>query len=150
MKKTKIISTIGATALMLGVGINLGYSLNDYGINTHSLSAFVWAQNSTDGGGNKTSDTEYGAEEVSIHVDCILTKTVGGSSGSSSGVSGNISGGINTNIGNLGGGISGNSNNSSSSNSSYTITKEIHANQIMCRETSCTVSVCHSFNPCVW
>ena len=36
----KILSVCGAVALLLGVGMNLRHSLNDYGMGTNSLSTF--------------------------------------------------------------------------------------------------------------
>lgn len=38
----KILSVCGAVALLLGVGMNLRHSLNDYGMGTNSLSTFAW------------------------------------------------------------------------------------------------------------
>ena len=40
----KILSVCGAVALLLGVGMNLRHSLNDYGMGTNSLSTFALAQ----------------------------------------------------------------------------------------------------------
>ena len=37
----KILSVCGAVALLLGVGMNLRHSLNDYGMGTNSLSTFT-------------------------------------------------------------------------------------------------------------
>lgn len=42
----KILSVCGAVALLLGVGMNLRHSLNDYGMGTNSLSTFALAQTS--------------------------------------------------------------------------------------------------------
>ena len=42
LKKT--LSVFGAIALTLGLGMNLQYSLNDYGMGTNSLSTFALAQ----------------------------------------------------------------------------------------------------------
>lgn len=39
----KILSVCGAVALLLGVGMNLRHSLNDYGMGTNSLSTFALA-----------------------------------------------------------------------------------------------------------
>ena len=44
----KILSVCGAVALLLGVGMNLRHSLNDYGMGTNSLSTFALAQTSLD------------------------------------------------------------------------------------------------------
>lgn len=143
MKKTKIISTIGAIALMLGVGMNLGYSLNDYGINTHSLSAFVWAQNSTAGGGNSTAMPGYKTKRVT--VTCEIIKTIGGSSESSSGVSGNVTVGIgNTTVG--GGASTGNN---SSSSSTITIKETYMAEKVLCEPGGASIEVCYPFDPCM-
>ena len=46
----KILSVCGAVALLLGVGMNLRHSLNDYGMGTNSLSTFVLAQTSSSSG----------------------------------------------------------------------------------------------------
>ena len=40
----KILSVCGAVALLLGVGMNLRHSLNDYGMGTNSLSTFATDQ----------------------------------------------------------------------------------------------------------
>lgn len=42
--RKKVLSVLGAIALMLGLGMNLQYSLNDYGMSTNSLSTFALAQ----------------------------------------------------------------------------------------------------------
>lgn len=46
----KILSVCGAVALLLGVGMNLRHSLNDYGMGTNSLSTFALAQTSSSSG----------------------------------------------------------------------------------------------------
>ena len=46
----KILSVCGAVALLLGVGMNLRHSLNDYGMGTNSLSSFALAQTSSSSG----------------------------------------------------------------------------------------------------
>lgn len=143
MKKTKIISTIGAIALMLGVGMNLGYSLNDYGINTHSLSAFVWAQNSTAGGGNSTAMPGYKSQKVT--VTCEITKTTGGSSESSSGISGNITAGIGGTT--IGGGAS--TGNNSSTSTTTTIKETYQAQKVLCEPGGSLVEICYPFDPCI-
>lgn len=52
----KFLSVCGAAALLLGVGMNLRHSLNDYGMGTNSLSTFALAQsNSSSGSGSGSS-----------------------------------------------------------------------------------------------
>ena len=51
----KILSVCGAVALLLGVGMNLRHSLNDYGMGTNSLSTFALAQTSSSSGSGSSS-----------------------------------------------------------------------------------------------
>ena len=55
----KILSVCGAVALLLGVGMNLRHSLNDYGMGTNSLSTFALAQTSSSSGSGSSSSTVY-------------------------------------------------------------------------------------------
>lgn len=51
----KVLSVLGAIALTLGVGMDLQYSLNDYGMRTNSLSTFALAQTNSSGSGSSSS-----------------------------------------------------------------------------------------------
>lgn len=53
----KILSVCGAVALLLGVGMNLRHSLNDYGMGTNSLSTFALAQTSSSSGSGSGSSS---------------------------------------------------------------------------------------------
>ena len=53
----KILSVCGAVALLLGVGMNLRHSLNDYGMGTNSLSTFALAQTSSSSGSGSSSSS---------------------------------------------------------------------------------------------
>lgn len=55
----KILSVCGAVALLLGVGMNLRHSLNDYGMGTNSLSTFALAQTSSSSGSGSSSSGEW-------------------------------------------------------------------------------------------
>ena len=50
MKKKNIISLAGVVALLMGLGLNLEYALDDYGLKSNSLNLFVLAQASNSGG----------------------------------------------------------------------------------------------------
>lgn len=52
MKVKNIISLGGVFALLMGLGLNLEYALDDYGLKSNSLNLFVLAQASTSGGGS--------------------------------------------------------------------------------------------------
>ena len=56
----KILSVCGAVALLLGVGMNLRHSLNDYGMGTNSLSTFALAQTSSSSSGSGYSSSGSG------------------------------------------------------------------------------------------
>ena len=43
MKLKKVITVVGAGALLLGLGMNLHYAVDDYGIGSNSLNLFVLA-----------------------------------------------------------------------------------------------------------
>lgn len=47
MNSKKIITTIGISALLSGIGMNVHNALNDYGIKEASLNAFILAQGTT-------------------------------------------------------------------------------------------------------
>lgn len=60
LSSRKILSVCGAVALLLGVGMNLRHSLNDYGMGTNSLSTFALAQtNSSSGSGSSSSGSGW-------------------------------------------------------------------------------------------
>ena len=56
----KFLSVCGAAALLLGVGMNLRHSLNDYGMGTNSLSIFALAQSSSSSGSGSGSSSGSG------------------------------------------------------------------------------------------
>ena len=58
MKKKNIISLAGVVALLMGLGLNLEYALDDYGLKSNSLNLFVLAQASNSGG-----DQSYGHQQ---------------------------------------------------------------------------------------
>lgn len=97
--KKKITSVIGTIALILGAGLNLQYSLDDYGLKANHLSTFVLAQSSSSGGGSGSSSGSSGWFWTLIKTGTECTYTSGGVSGSiSGGVSGGVSGGENVTI----------------------------------------------------
>jgi hypothetical protein len=148
MRNKKIVSAVGAIALTLGIGMNLQYSLDDYGMTTNTLSNFVWAQSGSSwwGGtsGTSTSDKLYNhPESVKVHCKIITETTTSGgvSGGISAGVSGGIPGGVS-------GGISAGVSGGSSSSTTTTITEEFDAIKIICYQSTNLVETCTSFNPC--
>ena len=144
MRNKKIISAIGAIALTLGVGMNLQYSLDDYGVKTNSLSNFVWAQSRSSGGGY-TGATEYGKESIVQQVTCEKTITTTTSSGNSSSISGGISGGF----GGVSAGVSGSTGSESGSSTTTEIKETYKANKIWCRDSNVSVLICSPVSPCV-
>ena len=42
MKKKNIISLAGVVALLMGLGLNLEYALDDYGLKSNSLNLLCW------------------------------------------------------------------------------------------------------------
>ena len=56
----KILSVCGAVALLLGVGMNLRHSRNDYGMGTIRLSTFALAQTSSSSSGSGSSSSGSG------------------------------------------------------------------------------------------
>ena len=85
MKKKNIISLAGVVALLMGLGLNLEYALDDYGLKSNSLNLFVLAQASNSGGGVTNG------EQASVTAHCKKTTTT--TSGGSSSVSGGVSAG---------------------------------------------------------
>ena len=55
--KKNVFSVCGAIALMLGVGLNVQNSLNDYGLKTNSLSTFALAQGNSSGSSSSGSSS---------------------------------------------------------------------------------------------
>lgn len=146
MRNKKIVSAVGAIALTLGIGMNLQYSLDDYGMTTNTLSNFVWAQSGSSWwGGGSTAATEYGKESIVQEVTCEKTISTTTSSGNSSSISGDVSGGF--------GGVSASVSGSTGSESGSSITTEIKetykANKIWCRDSNISVLVCTPVSPCV-
>ena len=143
MNRKKLISAIGAIALVLGVGMNLRYSLDDYGLKTNSLSQFVFAQSTSGGRGSSTGSTTN-ARTTKVKVTCTISQTITSTSGSSSGVSGGISGGI----GGVSAGISGSTGSNTGSSTSTTTTETYEAYKNICEPTSNYVEICTPFDPC--
>lgn len=56
----KILSVSGAIALVLGIGMNIQYSLNDYGMGINSLSTFALAQTSSSSSSSSSSSGDSG------------------------------------------------------------------------------------------
>lgn len=86
MKKKNIISLAGVVALLMGLGLNLEYALDDYGLKSNSLNLFVLAQASNSGGVLTFGD------QVSVTAHCPVSPPATTSSGGSSSVSGGTSG----------------------------------------------------------
>lgn len=143
MNLKKSVPVVGAIALMLGVGMNLRYSLDDYGMKTNSLSLFVFAQSTSSGGGSMGSTTN--GETINVDVVCEITHNITSSSGSSSGVSGGISAGI----GNVGGGISGSTSSNTGSSTSTSVKETYKAIKTICKKVDNAVQICTPFDPCL-
>lgn len=96
--KKKITSVIGTIALILGAGLNLQYSLDDYGLKANHLSTFVLAQSSSNGGGSGSGSSGSsgggGSSSGSSGWFWTLIKTGTECTYTSGGVSGSISGGV--------------------------------------------------------
>lgn len=82
MKVKNIISLGGVFALLMGLGLNLEYALDDYGLKSNSLNLFVLAQASNSGG-----VLTFG-EQVSVTAHCPVIPPATTSSGESSSESG--------------------------------------------------------------
>ena len=136
MRNKKIVSAVGAIALTLGIGMNLQYSLDDYGIKTNTLSNFVWAQSGSSWGGGSTATTEYSTPR-NVSVLCKI-KITGSTSG---GISAEISAGTGVVSGGVSGGAS-----TGSSNETY---MEFTAKMILCYPRENYVQTCTPFNPCI-
>lgn len=71
----KILSVCGAVALLLGVGMNLRHSLNDYGMGTNSLSTFALAQtSSSSGSGSSSSGSGWFWTLKETETECTYSK----------------------------------------------------------------------------
>lgn len=138
MKLKRIITVVGAGALLLGLGMNLNYAIDDYGIGSNSLNLFVLAQTSSSGG-NSTS-YEHGHQAFAV-VKC--TKTITTSTGNSSSVSGDISGNWGPISVGVTGGVSGNN------QTSTTITEQWKATKYWCEPVDNYVETCVNFDPCI-
>ena len=138
MRNKKIVSAVGAIALTLGIGMNLQYSLDDYGIKTNTLSNFVWVQSVSSGGTSGTSKPEAKLNKsVPVEVECtIVTETT-----TSGGASGMLPGMI---IGDVSASVSG----GTSSSTTTTTTEKFKANRIMCYPGGAPNETCTPFNPC--
>jgi hypothetical protein len=71
MKQKKFISVIGAAALLLGLGMNLQYALEDYGFTKNPLSGFMLVQAATTGDMKK----EKGRKQEDTTGECTIKST---------------------------------------------------------------------------
>ena len=74
--KKNVFSVCGAIALMLGVGLNVQNSLNDYGLKTNSLSTFALAQGNSSGSsssGSSSSGSGWLWELYNTNRKCTAT-----------------------------------------------------------------------------
>ena len=114
MKKKNIISLAGVVALLMGLGLNLEYALDDYGLQSNSLNLFVLAQASNSGG-----DQSYGRQGEST-AHCVKTTTT--VTTTTSGNSSSVSGGVSAGCGGISGGVSGSTGSSSGNTTTTTVT----------------------------
>ena len=114
MKKKNIISLAGVVALLMGLGLNLEYALDDYGLKSNSLNLFVLAQASNSGG-----DQSYGRQGEST-AHCVKTTTT--VTTTTSGNSSSVSGGVSAGCGGISGGVSGSTGSSSGNTTTTTVT----------------------------
>lgn len=135
MKKKNIISLAGVVALLMGLGLNLEYALDDYGLKSNSLNLFVLAQASNSGGAQS-----YG-KQGSTTAHCVVetTTTTVTTSGSSSSVSGGVSGGVSGSTGSSSGGTT---------TSTVTSKKEYEATMLYCITAVDMIQVCTEYDPC--
>ena len=95
----KILSVCGAVALLLGVGMNLRHSLNDYGMGTNSLSTFALAHtSSSSGSGSSSSGSGWFWTLKETETECTyssspISRSMSITLPDGSSVSGSISGG---------------------------------------------------------
>ena len=141
MKKKNIISLAGVVALLMGLGLNLEYALDDYGLKSNSLNLFVLAQASNSGG-----DQSYGRQGEST-AHCVKTTTT--VTTTTSGNSSSVSGGVSAGCGGISGGVSGSTGSSSGNTTTTTVTttEEYDAKKLYCEDAN-MVEVCVNFNPC--
>ncbi|WP_370860747.1 hypothetical protein [Parabacteroides faecis] len=97
----KILSVFGAIALTLGVGMNLRYSLNDYGMGTNSLSTFALAQtNSSSSSSSSSGSSGWFWTLQKTTTECTYTsEPISGS------ISGSLPGGASVSISAGGGAV---------------------------------------------
>lgn len=99
----KILSVSGAVALVLGIGMNIQYSLNDYGMEINSLSTFALAQTSSSSSNSSSSSSGSSGLFWSLtetSTDCTYSSTP--SSGS---IGGSVPGGASVTISAGGGAV---------------------------------------------
>lgn len=154
MKKKQVMSVLGAIALTLGVSMNLQYALDDYGMDSNTLSTFVLAQTgswwgSSSGSGGSGSNGQYYNHPKEINVHCIIHTTTTSTSGSSSSVNGGVSGGVSGGVGNIGGNISGSTGNTNGSSTTTITYKDFYATQINCMPSNNYVEICTPYDPCI-
>ena len=140
MKKKNIISLAGVVALLMGLGLNLEYALDDYGLKSNSLNLFVLAQASNSGG-----DQSYGRQGEST-AHCVKTTTT--VTTTTSGNSSSVSGGVSAGCGGISGGVSGSTGSSSGNTTTVTTTEEYDAKKLYCESANNMVEVCVNFDPC--
>ena len=142
MKKKNIISLAGVVALLMGLGLNLEYALDDYGLKSNSLNLFVLAQASNSGG-----DQSYGRQGEST-AHCVKTTTT--VTTTTSGNSSSVSGGVSAGCGGISGGVSGSTGSSSGNTTTTTVTttEEYYAKKLYCESANNMVEVCVNFDPC--
>lgn len=143
MKAKSIISLAGVFALLMGLGLNLEYALDDYGLKGNSLNLFVLAQASNSGG-----DQTYG-HQLSTTAHCVITTTTvtTTTSGNSSSVSGGASAGWG---GVVSGGMTAGTDKSNENTSSTTVTKteDYYAEKLYCKPVDNLIEICVNFDPC--
>mgnify|MGYP000003476149 CR=1 FL=1 len=142
MKKKNIISLAGVVALLMGLGLNLEYALDDYGLKSNSLNLFVLAQASNSGG-----DQSYGHQQsTTAHCGKTTTTVTTTTSGNSSSVGGGVSAGM----GGASAGVLGTTGSSSGNTTTTTVTttEEYDAEKLYCEDATNMVEVCVNFNPC--
>jgi len=142
MKVKNIISLGGVFALLIGLGLNLEYALDDYGLKSNSLDLFVLAQASTSGG-----DQTYG-HQASTTAHCVKTTTT--VTTTTSGNSSSVGGGVSAGWGGVSGEASGTTGSSTGNTTTTTVTttEEYNASKLYCEDVANMVEVCVNFDPC--
>lgn len=141
MKLKKVITVVGAGALLLGLGMNLHYAVDDYGIGSNSLNLFVLAQTSSSGG-NSTSF--YNGHQAEVDVECEKRTSSSTSTGNSSSVSGGVSG----EWGGISAGVSGGVSGNTGSTTETVIIEKFVGKKIYCVPSNNYVEICTNFDPC--